>query len=67
MNLGGATPASLGEPDPAALQLADRWILSRLAHVNQGTAERYGSYGLGRPPRASTSSPGTRCATGMWS
>ena len=47
MNLGGATPASLGEPDPAALQLADRWILSRLAHVNQGTAERYGSYGLG--------------------
>ncbi|MFM2080342.1 MAG: hypothetical protein RLZZ219_1024, partial [Cyanobacteriota bacterium] len=47
MNLGGETPASLGEPDPAALQLADRWILSRLARVNQGTAERYGSYGLG--------------------
>jgi valyl-tRNA synthetase len=35
MNLGGETPASLGEPDPAALQLADRWILSRLARVNQ--------------------------------
>jgi valyl-tRNA synthetase len=47
MNLGGETPASLGEPDPAALQLADRWILSRLARVNQETAERYGSYGLG--------------------
>ena len=47
MNLGGETPASLGEPDPAALQLADRWILSRLARVNQGTADRYGSYGLG--------------------
>jgi valyl-tRNA synthetase len=47
MNLGGETPASLGEPDPAALQLADRWILSRLARVNQDTAERYGSYGLG--------------------
>jgi valyl-tRNA synthetase len=47
MNLGGETPASLGEPDPSTLQLADRWILSRLARVNQETAERYGSYGLG--------------------
>jgi valyl-tRNA synthetase len=47
MNLGGETPASLGEPDPAALQLADRWILSRLARVNRDTAERYGNYGLG--------------------
>lgn len=47
MNLDGETPASLGEPDPAQLQLADRWILSRLARVNQGTAERYGSYALG--------------------
>ncbi|MCP9803162.1 valine--tRNA ligase [Cyanobium sp. T1G-Tous] len=47
MNLGGEMPASLGEPDPAALQLADRWILSRLARVNLDTAERYGNYGLG--------------------
>jgi valyl-tRNA synthetase len=47
MNLGGETPTSLGEPDPAALQLADRWILSRLARVTADTAERYGSYGLG--------------------
>ena len=47
MNLGGETPATLGEPDPAALQLADRWILSRLARVNRDSAERYGSYGLG--------------------
>ena len=47
MNLRGETPASLGEPDPAALQLADRWILSRLARVNRDTAERYGNYGLG--------------------
>lgn len=47
MNLGGETPASLGEPDPAALTLADRWILSRLGRVNCETAERYGSYGLG--------------------
>ncbi len=47
INLGGETPASLGEPDPAALQLADLWILSRLARVNRETAERYASYGLG--------------------
>jgi len=47
MNLGGSTPAQLGEPDPSALQLADRWILSRLAHVNQETAARYSSYALG--------------------
>ncbi len=47
LNLGGETPASLGEPDPASLTLADRWILSRLARVNLETAERYGSYGLG--------------------
>ena len=47
MNLGGETPAQLGDPDPAALQLADRWILSRLARVNRETAGRYGSYALG--------------------
>ena len=47
MNLGGETPASLGEPIAAELELADRWILSRLARVNRETAERYGSYGLG--------------------
>ncbi|MEB3184655.1 MAG: valine--tRNA ligase [Cyanobacteriota bacterium] len=54
LNLGGETPASLGEPDPTLLeqegrplQLADRWILSRLARVNRETAARYESYGLG--------------------
>ena len=47
MNLEGETSASLGEPDPSKLQLADRWILSRLARVNNETAERYDRYGLG--------------------
>ncbi|MEB3198900.1 MAG: valine--tRNA ligase [Synechococcaceae cyanobacterium] len=47
LNLDGETPASLGHPEPASLQLADRWILSRLARLNRETAERYGSYGLG--------------------
>ena len=47
MNLDGETPAQLGDPDFAALQLADRWILSRLARVNRQTADRYSRYGLG--------------------
>ena len=47
MNLGGETPTSLGEPEVGALQLADRWILSRLARVNRETADRYETYGLG--------------------
>jgi valyl-tRNA synthetase len=47
MNLGGETPGSLGEPDRAHLQLADRWILSRLARLNRDTTERFGSYALG--------------------
>ena len=47
MNLGGSTPAELGEPEVSALRLADRWILSRLARVNQETAGRYSSYALG--------------------
>jgi valyl-tRNA synthetase len=54
MNLGGETPATLGEPIAAELeregrplQLADRWILARLARVNRETSERYESYGLG--------------------
>ncbi|MCX5932668.1 MAG: valine--tRNA ligase [Cyanobacteria bacterium] len=47
INLGGETPVSLGDPDPGALTLADRWILSRLARVNRETAQRYGSYALG--------------------
>jgi valyl-tRNA synthetase len=47
MNLGGETPASLGEPVPAALQLADRWILARLKRVNYETVKRFANYGLG--------------------
>ena len=54
MNLGGETPASLGAPSAAVLeqegrplQLADRWILSRLARVNRETAELYENYALG--------------------
>jgi len=47
MNLGGETPASLGEPVPAELESEDRWILSRLNRISTQTAELYGSYRLG--------------------
>jgi valyl-tRNA synthetase len=47
MNLGGETPASLGEPVLAELESEDRWILSRLVRTNSQCAELYGSYRLG--------------------
>jgi valyl-tRNA synthetase len=47
MNLGGETPASLGEPVPAELESEDRWILSRLTRISTQAAELYGSYRLG--------------------
>ena len=47
MNLGGETPASLGEPVPAELESEDRWILSRLTRIRTQAAELYGSYRLG--------------------
>jgi valyl-tRNA synthetase len=47
MNLGGETPASLGEPVPAELESEDRWILSRLTRTSTQAAELYGSYRLG--------------------
>ncbi len=47
MNLGGETPASLGEPVAAELESEDRWILSRLARTADEAAELYGSYRLG--------------------
>ncbi len=47
INLGGETPLTLGTPHSSALQLSDRWILSRLARANYQTTERYGSYNLG--------------------
>ncbi len=47
MNLGGETPASLGEPVPAQLESEDRWILSRLTRISTQAAELYGSYRLG--------------------
>jgi valyl-tRNA synthetase len=47
MNLGGETPASLGEPVLSELESEDRWILSRLTRICTQAAELYGSYRLG--------------------
>lgn len=47
MNLEGKTPEQLGTPDPANLELSDRWILSRLNQVIKQTRDYLENYGLG--------------------
>ncbi|XQQ07116.1 MAG: valine--tRNA ligase [Leptolyngbya sp. IPPAS B-1204] len=47
MNLDGKTPTQLGQPNPANLELSDRWILSRYHQVVQQTRQELNSYGLG--------------------
>ena len=47
LNLENQSFQNLREIDSSALQLTDRWILSRLARVNRETANRYENYGLG--------------------
>lgn len=47
MNLNGLTPQQLGKPDIAALEPADRWILSRFQQTVANTCDRIDNYGLG--------------------
>ncbi|MEM6252754.1 MAG: valine--tRNA ligase [Cyanobacteria bacterium P01_D01_bin.156] len=47
MNLGGKTPADLGEPDTAKLELADKWILSKFNQTITTTREYLDKYGMG--------------------
>ncbi len=47
MNLEEKTPEQLGTPDPASLELSDRWILSRLNQVIKQTRDYLENYGLG--------------------
>ena len=52
MNLGGQTPAELGEPgsesgSEGALELADRWILSRYHQTIERVREQLDHYGMG--------------------
>jgi valyl-tRNA synthetase len=50
-NLEGQTPAQLGSPAPEALELADRWILSRLHSTATQVIEELEAYGLGEGAR----------------
>lgn len=47
MNLEGKTPAELGRPTEADLELSDRWILSRLHQVITSSRKNLEVYGLG--------------------
>ncbi|PSP19556.1 MAG: valine--tRNA ligase [Cyanobacteria bacterium QS_8_64_29] len=47
LNLDERTPAQLGQPDPQALELADRWILTRFQRVARQTREALEDYRLG--------------------
>ena len=47
MNLGGKTPADLGEPETAKLELADRWILSKFNQAVDQTRQELDRYGMG--------------------
>ncbi|MGY3029412.1 valine--tRNA ligase [Thermostichus sp. MS-CIW-34] len=51
MNLQGQTPAQLGSPVPEALELADRWILSRLHSTATQVIAELEAYGLGEGAR----------------
>jgi valyl-tRNA synthetase len=51
MNLNGQTPAQLGRPDKAKLELADRWILSRFHQVSQTMAQQIEQHALGEAAR----------------
>ena len=47
MNLDSQTPQQLGQPAVEALELSDRWILSRFHQVARQTSEYLDTYGLG--------------------
>ncbi len=47
MNLEGKTPQELGQPKAEALELSDRWILSRFDRVVRQTRDQLDTYGLG--------------------
>ncbi len=47
MNLDGKTPQELGQPAAEALELSDRWILSRFHQVVRQTNDNLDTYGMG--------------------
>jgi valyl-tRNA synthetase len=52
LNLDGQTPAQLGEPDLAQLELCDRWMLSRFHQVTQQIRDYIDHYGMGEAAKA---------------
>ena len=54
-------------PDPATYSVPDRWILSRLSAVIADVDRRSRRSSSARSATRSTTSPGTRSATGTWS
>ncbi|MEN9223769.1 MAG: class I tRNA ligase family protein, partial [Thermostichus sp. BF3_bins_97] len=51
MNLDGQSPAQLGSLSPEHLELADRWILSRLHSTTAQVIQELETYGLGEGAR----------------
>ncbi|MEM8722442.1 MAG: valine--tRNA ligase [Cyanobacteria bacterium P01_G01_bin.39] len=47
MNLKGKSPQELGQPDNAALELVDQWLLSRFYQTVKQTRSNIETYGLG--------------------
>ncbi|MGB3496288.1 MAG: valine--tRNA ligase [Elainellaceae cyanobacterium] len=47
MNLDGQTPEQLGEPDAEAVELCDRWILSRFHRVSRDVNRSLEQHGMG--------------------
>ncbi len=52
INLDGETPKTLGSLNYQNLQIADKWILSRLARLNRECVNHYSDYGLGEVAKA---------------
>ena len=52
LNLEGQTPAQLGEPELAQLELCDRWMLSRFHQVTQQIRHYIDHYGMGEASKA---------------
>ncbi|MBD2041108.1 valine--tRNA ligase [Microcoleus sp. FACHB-672] len=52
MNLDGQTPQQLGQPAADALELCDRWILSRYHQMVRQTGNSIENYGIGEAAKA---------------
>jgi valyl-tRNA synthetase len=65
MNLDGLSPQQLASPDNEALELSDRWILSRYYQVVRQTSDYIDNYGLGKQQKDSMTLSGVTSVTGI--